>query len=226
MAGGWIANQTSRNNFQIFIKNSYKLLDKFEFEVGCDVGMKQGFYQLCMLGRWSSYQYLQMPQWAKTILGPLQYQKISLNIKTFDYLIVAFHTAHGLLIYVYRWAIIDIKLQWIWKFEKVKGKVQLHYPQGVSKNASKGDVKFFNPEYVTIGSGIDQNKKITIFFTHWSENAHFTLKKGIFWPMGQLFVFIIARADGDIFRLEKSHISLRSVFFGTPCITKFKISIK
>ena len=73
--------------------------------------MKQGFYQLCMLGRWSSYQYLQMPQWAKTILGPLQYQKISLNIKPFDYLIVGFHTAHGLLINVYSWAIIDIKLQ-------------------------------------------------------------------------------------------------------------------
>ena len=114
-------------------------------------------------GRVISIYKCHSQQWEKIILGPLQYQKISLNIKTFDYLIVGFHTAHGLLIYVYRWAIIDIKLQWIWKFEKVKGKVQLHYPQGVSKNASKGDVKFFNPKYVTIGSGIDQNKKSLSF---------------------------------------------------------------
>ena len=39
---------------------------------------------------------------------------------------------------------------------------QMH-PQGVRKNASYGDVLFFYPKNVTIGSAIDQNKKLPSF---------------------------------------------------------------
>ena len=39
---------------------------------------------------------------------------------------------------------------------------QMH-PQGVRKNASYGDVLFFYPKNVTIGSAIDQNKKLPPF---------------------------------------------------------------
>ena len=45
------------------------------------------------------------------------------------------------------------------------------YIQGVSKKRTLSRCVNFNPKNVTISSGID--KKITIFLTHWSENAHF-----------------------------------------------------
>ena len=66
------------------------------------------------------------------------------------------------------------------------------------KSASQGDVWFFNPKNVEIGSGIDKNKKSPSFLSIGQkmlilhENLeflmpveNFPLKKGNFWPMGQ-----------------------------------------
>ena len=51
---------------------------------------------------------------------------------------------------------------------------------------------------------------------------NFPLKKVNSWPMGQkdgdFFVLINPRANGNIFRVKKSHISLRCGFFQTLCI--------
>ena len=48
---------------------------------------------------------------------------------------------------------------------------------------------------------------------------NFPLKKGIFWPMGQkdgvFFVLINATTIGNIFKVKKSDISLRSFFWNT-----------
>ena len=74
--------------------------------------------------------------------------------------------------------------------------------------------------------------KAKIFLTHWSENAHFTLEfrffngwrqfsieSGHFLTNGakrwRFFDLINARANGNIFRAKKSHISLRCVFLNT-----------
>ena len=92
------------------------------------------------------------------------------------------------------------------------------------KNASKeGHVWFFHPKNVTVGSGVDQNKKSSSFwpigqkmlillenFEFSMASNNFPLKKGIFWPMDQ-------KANGNIFRVKKWHMSLRSVFVGAPC---------
>ena len=57
---------------------------------------------------------------------------------------------------------------------------------------------FFNPKNVTIGSGVDQNKKLPSFWPIGQkmpffivklslaiENSKFSCKMSIFWPMGQ-----------------------------------------
>ena len=49
---------------------------------------------------------------------------------------------------------------------------------------------FFNPKNVTAGSGVDQNKKKLLENFEFSmASNNFPLKKGIFWPMGQKFLF-------------------------------------
>ena len=93
----------------------------------------------------------------------------------------------------------------------------------VKKNVSWGVVFFFNPKNATIGSGVDQNKKLPSFWPiglkmlilhenleFLMPGENFPLKKVNFWPMGQKdgdFLFLInARANGNIFRVKKSHI--------------------
>ena len=70
---------------------------------------------------------------------------------------------------------------------------------GCEKNACYyGDVWFFNPKNVTIGSGVDQNKKSPSFWPIGQKmlilhenleflmpGENFPLKKVNFWPMGQ-----------------------------------------
>ena len=49
---------------------------------------------------------------------------------------------------------------------------------------------------------------------------NFPLKKGNFWSWVKKnidFFLINARANGNFFRVKKSHISLRCIFFETPC---------
>ena len=101
------------------------------------------------------------------------------------------------------------------------------YIQGVSKY-----LWFFNPKNANINSGIDQNKKSPSFWhigqkmLIWHENLeflmareNFSLKKGNFYQWVKwmaIFVLINARANGNIFRVKKLHISLRSVYFRHP----------
>ena len=52
------------------------------------------------------------------------------------------------------------------------------------------------------------------------KNFNFSCKMSIFWPMGQKdgdFFLINARANGNIFRVKKSNISLTDIFFDSPC---------
>ena len=86
----------------------------------------------------------------------------------------------------------------------------------------------------TNGSGVDQNNKLPSFWPMFQEmlilhenleflmaKETFPLKRAIFdqWVKKMaIFCFENARANGNIFRVKKSHISLRSVFLGHPVL--------
>ena len=93
---------------------------------------------------------------------------------------------------------------------------------------------FFITKIVTIGSCIDQNKKSPSFLSISQKmlilhanlefimaREKFPLKKGNFFPNGLrrwwFFVLIIARANGNNFRVKQSNISLTEFFFDPPC---------
>ena len=87
---------------------------------------------------------------------------------------------------------------------------------------------FFNPKNVTISPGIDQNQKWLIgqnlpFFNEISLQPTKILNSDVKWAFSdsrvkrwQFFVLINARANGYIFRVNKSQISLRSAFLRQP----------
>ena len=99
----------------------------------------------------------------------------------------------------------------------------------VQSDTKKGDVWLFNPKNVTIGSCIDQNKKCYLFdslvrrcpfymriLSFWWLEGIFHWKRAIFdqWVKKMaIFLLINERANGNIFRVKKSHISLRCIFF-------------
>ena len=64
---------------------------------------------------------------------------------------------------------------------------------------------------------LPENAQFTLEFRVFNGWRQFSIEKGNFLTNGskrwQFFVLINARANGNIFGVKKSHISLRSVFF-------------
>ena len=101
------------------------------------------------------------------------------------------------------------------------------------KNAFYGYVWFFKPKNITIGSGVDQNKKSPSFgpigqkmlillenFEFSMARDNFPLKRGIFWPMDQKygdFLFWSTPEPLVTYLGSKNHKkSLRCVFYRYP----------